>query len=578
MRGGRIFLCFVLVISSMIFPNEISRAASSSDLVISHVITGESSNSSSEFIAIYNNSNQDIDMTDFCIKNKSLSSVVCISGHENTKVYIRSNNYLTFASTVFAVTHDYVPDTSYVSSNSFQVGGDVVSLIDSSGSEIDRMTWGTSGGSISSTTNGTLYRKQDPDTAGRLLDTNVMSNDFINAANNLIYPQNASYDQVTIVDYCQNIDETQTVIPDGYLLDEYGNCQADSCLNMNGLQISVPNHYDGDVFGNCYPQDECANLSGIQTSIPTNMIRKDSNECIWDIAPIILNELLPNAIGTDTGNEFIEVYNPTDRVVDLSLYSVVVGVTSDRTYTFPVGATIAPGEYRVFSDSLMRFTLVNTAGRIILKAIDGTTLSDSGIYENAPEGQSWALIKGLWLYTNRPTPGSENAASLVQDEIQTEQTDSLYALCSSGKYRNPLTNRCRTISSDISVIASCDNDQYRNPETGRCKKISASTLAPCRDNQYRSEETNRCRNITTVTSRKPCRDNQYRSEETGRCRNLPSDTVPNANFGIQSVKDSPMTFIGWWALGIITCFAIAYGIWEWRNEIIRFTKRSSMKK
>ena len=59
-----------------------------------------------------------------------------------------------------------------------------------------------------------------------------------------------------------------------------------------------------------------SNVNGIQTAIPNTMIRGDGNDCDWDVQPLQLTEILPNAVRSDTGNEFIEIYNPTDRTVD----------------------------------------------------------------------------------------------------------------------------------------------------------------------------------------------------------------------------------------------------------------------
>lgn len=366
-------------------------------------------------------------------------------------------------------------------------------------------------------------------------------------------------------DVCPNLSGNQPAPPLGFDFDQEGDCQPDSCLNIDDLQISVPDGFDSDVAGNCYEHDECDNVAGIQTSVPEYMIQ-DGTGCSWAIPSLVLSEVLPNAIGTDTGNEFVEIYNPTNQTVDLSYFSVKVGLNSDKTYAFPIGSTIGPGEYRSFSDSLMKFALVNTSSRIVLTAIDSAAYGDSGAYDSPGDGESWALIDGLWQYTNRPTPGAPNLASLIE-EPEVDQTDSGLAPCPTGKYRNPLTNRCRTIESDAAVLATCGPDQYRNPETGRCKKISTSSLAPCKDNQYRSEETNRCRTIVTASSAKPCKDNQYRSEETGRCRNMPANGMPDAAFAVQPIKETGMAFVGWWALGGVGLLAAGYGIWEWRRDI-----------
>jgi hypothetical protein len=573
-RIGSVLICIIVAVGQLQLPVSPVHASGSSTVVISHVITGETASSSSEFIAVYNNAASDIDMKGYCFKNKSSVVVACVSADSNTKVFIKSHDYLTFSSTVFASAHNYSPDTNYVSSNALQVGGDALTLLDANNSEVDKMTWGTSGGGITSNTNGTLIRKVNPAASGQLLDTDVMSSDFTSSTNSLTFPQNASYDVVTIIDVCPNIDGTQATMPLNYLADGSGNCQPDSCLNIAGLQVSVPDSYNADAVGNCTPHDECDNLSGIQSTIPVNMVRANLNDCAWDVAPLVLNELMPNAVGTDTGNEFIEIYNPTNRTIDLSLYSVKTGISSDKTYAFPIGATIAPGEYRTFSDSTMKFTLVNTSSRIVLSAIDGTTLGDSGAYDSPAEGESWALINGSWQYTNRPTPGSDNTPSVIEEqESAPDASDTGPTPCPAGKYRNQLTNRCRTIVADAAVLAACESDQYRNPDTGRCRKIDKSTLAACKDNQYRSEETNRCRTVTLASAQKPCKDNQFRSEETNRCRNLPPTTVPDAAFAVKPVKDSGMAFVGWWALGTVVLAAGGYGVWEWRRELVQLWRR-----
>ena len=38
--------------------------------------------------------------------------------------------------------------------------------------------------------------------------------------------------------------------------------------------------------------------------------------------PIVINEFLPNAIGTDSGNEWIELYNDNTNAVDISGWQI----------------------------------------------------------------------------------------------------------------------------------------------------------------------------------------------------------------------------------------------------------------
>lgn len=150
--------------------------------------------------------------------------------------------------------------------------------------------------------------------------------------------------------------------------------------------------------------------------------------------------------------------------------------------------------------------------------------------------------------------------------------------CGPGKYRHPLTNRCRNIESDAAVITNCEADQYRNPETGRCRKIATTaSVTPCKEGQYRSEETNRCRNIVAAGSQAPCAEGQERNPDTNRCRNVLAKSVPDAAFAVQPVQEGMRAFVGWWALGGIGVLAAGYAGWEWRREIGTTLRKFSLK-
>lgn len=570
MRAVRVIVSFSLVVMQLSVLVPRVSAASPSGVVIAQMYPGATGVAAQEFVELYNNSTSDVNITKWCIHyssaaGTSFTKLGCITPPDNqTDLWVKPGGYATFVSNEYKAAYAVSADGYFAGGISATAGH--IKLTDATGGEIDRLGWGTAANpettAMSAPANGKSLERIGAN--GVMQDTNNNVNDFVQAAP--VFHNSTVYEVVTIVDLCPNIPDAQTVVPSGYALDEYGNCQPDSCLNIAGLQTSVPDHYDSDATGNCTRHDECDNVDDIQTDIPDNMVRGDGNDCDWDIQPLVITEILPDAVGSDTGNEFIEVYNPTDHMVDLDLYSVAVGINGEKTYAFPVGATIAPGEYRAFTNSAMKFTLVNTTSRVVLQAINGLVLGDTGTYNSPAEGESWALINGTWQYTNQLTPGAENQPSIIE-AAPSDATDSEQAACPAGKYRNPLTNRCRTITADAAVLATCDSDQYRNPETGRCKKIATTSLTPCKDGQYRSEETNRCRNIVTAGTQKPCKDNQYRSEETNRCRNLPVSSVPDAAFAVQPVKDTGMAFVGWWALGGVGFAALGYAGWEWRSEV-----------
>lgn len=569
MRNVRVALCLLLSLFHVPGLFDANAYASTSGVVIAEMFPGASGLASQEFIELYNNSSDAVDVTHWCVvytssSGQTTSKLGClVPPDESTQLFVESYGYITFASTELIQATGSHADVQFNGGISASAGH--VRLDDASGGEVDKLGWG---GAVNPETsaaqapaNGSSLKRVS--IGQTLQDTNNNEADFMQVTP--AFENSDVYEVVSIIDICPNIDGVQQTVPLGYMTDAQGVCQLDECKNIEGLQQDIPTGYDNDGHGNCVPHDECDNIDGAQQDIPYGMIRSDGNGCSWDIVALELVEILPNAHGSDNGNEFIEIYNPTDRVINLSLYSVAIGQNQEKTYAFPVGATIGPHEYRAFSDSSMKFTLVNTSGRVVLKAIDGTMLGDTGVYSQPLEGEGWAWLGSTWAYTNQPTPNAPNLPSLQTDD-DIDRQESL-APCPVGKYRNPLTNRCRTIVSDAAVLAACDNDQYRNPETGRCKKISVSTLVPCKEGQYRSEETNRCRNIVAASTLVPCRDGQYRSDETNRCRNVTGAAIPDAAYGVEPVKDTGLAFAGWWALGGVGAFALGYAGWEWRREL-----------
>lgn len=548
-------------------------AAVAGGVVISQLQTAGSGTGTAgqEFIEIYNNGATDVNITGWYItyssaSDASQSTVYRLTApNAETTIWLKAKGHAVFVSPDYKTAMGVGGDGTFSYVNGMAATAGHVRLFNGSNIEQDKVVWGTTTvappeATASAAPGGKSLQRIGTDV---LQDTDNSAVDFV--VETPVVRSGGLYEVVTIIDVCSNLDGVQSIMPAGYLADAQGNCQPDSCVNIAGLQTSVPTGYDSDGQGNCFMHDECSNITGVQAVIPDNMLRGEANDCVWDIAPLWLTELLPNATGDDTGNEFVEIYNPGEKVLDLSLYGLKVGTGGEKLVKFPAGSTIAPGEYRVFSDKQLGVTFVNTNGQVVLYSVDGTTRGDSGVYVSAPEGQSWSLINGVWQYTNQPTPGLPNRESQI---VETSTDTTVVSVsCPAGKYRNPLTNRCRNIEADASVLATCSEGQYRNPETGRCRKIVTTTLTPCKEDQYRSEETNRCRAITTASTQKPCKDNQYRSEETNRCRTLTATSVPESSFAVQPIKDAGMAFIGWWALGGVSLLAIGYAGWEWRREI-----------
>ena len=107
-----------------------------------------------------------------------------------------------------------------------------------------------------------------------------------------------------------------------------------------------------------------------------------------------INEFLPNPVGTDTGNEWVELANVSTHTIDVGGL-LVVRISGSTILTVPTGTTIVAGGVAAFTNS---GSLINTGDTLILKT--GTTELDRVTYDDTGgEGQSWArssATEGTW--------------------------------------------------------------------------------------------------------------------------------------------------------------------------------------
>lgn len=538
--------CLLFFVGQVSFFLPDAHAVDAGGVVISQMYPGASGTGSHEFVELFNNSDEPVKVTDWCLKYTSLSdespkNLGCFTPiDDSTELWLPANGYALFVSAELPISQETNVDGIFT--GTIVASDRHIVLYDSTDNEVDRLGWGAAenpeGNAAENPANGKSLQRIAENF--KYKDSNDNESDFT-GSDPIIHASNI-YEETIEVDVCTNIADVQTELPEGFLLDESNECQPDSCLNIDGLQISVPEGYDSDDAGTCVAHDECDNLPEAQTEIPEFMIRDGTNDCIIEYSPLELTEILPNAEGVDSGSEFVEIHNSGSTSIDLTFYLLKIGLGGEKIISFPIGTIISPGEYKSFSDSELKFTLVNSSSKVVLTAIGGKIFGDTGIYNNPKDGESWAYISGNWEYTNRPTPDLPNLASIMLAE-----EDDL---------------------SDSSGLKPCNSDQYRNPETNRCKKYETTSLKPCAAGQYRSPETNRCRNSTTAgTSLKPCDENQERNPETNRCRKVINDTVPDAGYAVEPIPDTPIVFAGWWALGGVGALAGSYGAWEWRREL-----------
>ncbi|MEX0877456.1 MAG: lamin tail domain-containing protein [Candidatus Spechtbacterales bacterium] len=124
---------------------------------------------------------------------------------------------------------------------------------------------------------------------------------------------------------------------------------------------------------------------------------------------VIISEFIPNPEGSDSENEWIELYNTGEGIIDISGWFLDDIEGGSKPFEFPNGTTVLPSEYRVFSIKLTKISLHNTQPDAVRLLYPDNSIADEVEYfEKADEGTSYALVAGNWTWTDNATPGYAN--------------------------------------------------------------------------------------------------------------------------------------------------------------------------
>lgn len=176
----------------------------------------------------------------------------------------------------------------------------------------------------------------------------------------------------------------------------------------------------------------------ITTPTTTQPIAEDTRQTATTIK---INELLPNAVGSDTNTEWIELVNTGKEAVRLIDWTM-----SDASKTYPIGdVTLGAGELLLLESSATRISL-NNSGETLTLTDPFDSVIDSVEYGASTEGQSYARFSDGFSWTADPTPGAANKlvkASVVEtkksdgDEKSTDGSGSLKKVVAPSKTATP---------------------------------------------------------------------------------------------------------------------------------------------
>lgn len=390
-------------------------------IVISEVQAGSAVSASQEFIELYNQSSEAIDLgqTEWQVQiasstatDWSKAKTIALTGIFYPGTYmLLASNYIASGETK-SYLQDYA--SKQFSSGMTSYAGHIRlasrSSATSSQTVVDAVEWSTR------TASGELTAAPIAATKALVLDDTIAAGQSIK--------RKISLEGVFLKTYSASANG----MDDDWLI---SSCPSPTATNILTTHVgqTEPLPTDIDVSDQpCAPQDDddpgTSPIEPPTTQPPAVLIPDESNEPttssssatipasdIGLVAPQI-TELLPNpaAPQTDAADEFIELYNSNATAFDLSGFQLEIGATTKK-YVFPHGTVLTAHSFRAFFSADTHLGLSNTAGQILLVDPLGHTIGQSNQYNTAKEGQAWVLAAGAWQWTAAPTP---NATNIVQ--------------------------------------------------------------------------------------------------------------------------------------------------------------------
>ena len=139
---------------------------------------------------------------------------------------------------------------------------------------------------------------------------------------------------------------------------------------------------------------------------------------------IKINEFLPNPEGSDTENEWIELYNNGSSEVDLSGWIIDDEEGGSTPHTFSQGTKITAQGYLVIYRSESNIALNNNGDEVRLLHPDGNLVDQVSFSESVKEDFSYNRTPtDAWAWSEELTPGEKNEV-ISSDNTEEDEEDS----------------------------------------------------------------------------------------------------------------------------------------------------------
>ena len=238
--------------------------------------------------------------------------------------------------------------------------------------------------------------------------------------------------------------------------------------------------------------------------------------------------------------QFVEIFNDGDEQALLNGCSLRY-----KNKTYPLsGIVLAQSYFTRFAEEFSFTKNPTTSNKVELVDVDGAVVDSLVYYNGQKKGVSFAQFgydnfgREQWLLTYNVTPNEEN----VYQKWKT---------CTDGKVINEETGNCVKETTADTTLEACPAGKYRNPLTNRCKSYASTT---------------------TAKELKPCAEGYERNPETNRCRKVKTNT--GADYAIREDSfEEKSNFVAIWAIVGVSAVGVGYILFQYRNEIFKLFRK-----
>lgn len=405
----RLFVLFLALVLPFF-----ALAANTGDIIITEIMYDlDGADDGHEWVEIYNNNSQMIDLTDWRFNDGSnhIFNAPPEKGSQGS-IIINPFAYAILADNAFNFLADHpgfsgtVIDTVMSLNNT----GDTLKIIDNNSKEIDFVAyqngWGAGG-------NGKTLEKinllgdnsqSNWQESASIAGTPGYLNGFLSVSTPIPTPVLSSIitpsPTITLSSSPESQIQTESSVQSSAISTLTTSATPSPSLSPTISQLPSPS-----VLSPSNIDNQTTVQSNNEISLQSLLIENQE----VNIPDIYINELLPNPKGDDKTNEWIEIYNNSSVPVDLSGF--ILEDASGKNFVFPSDKKIEPYSFLIVYGPETNISLNNNGDwiKLFLPQIKGKKLISEVRYEAVQEGYSVARnSEGNYIQTSIISPGAVN--------------------------------------------------------------------------------------------------------------------------------------------------------------------------